>query len=93
MANFKVKLNFRGKDIIASYENGKLLVDDKDFEKHFIDMMPLVTYELPLPTGECNGVTMDDAEGMYKTFIDFYKAEVITPPSDDMFEFDPNVVY
>lgn len=93
MASFKVKLNFRGRNITASYAEGKLSFDDKEFEKHFIDMMPLVYYEMPLPTGECNGVTMDDAEGMYKTFVDFYKAEVIIPPSDDMFEFDPNVFY
>lgn len=93
MASFKVKLNFRGRDVIASYADGQLSVDDKKFKEHFIMMMPLVTYQMALPTGECHGVTMDDAEGMYKTFIDFYKAKVITPPSDDMFEFDPNVVY
>ncbi|MFC6323520.1 hypothetical protein [Companilactobacillus baiquanensis] len=93
MASFKVKLNFRGRDITASYDDGKLSFDDKEFEKHFIDMMPLVNYEMPLPVGETQGVTLDDPEGLYAAFIDFYKAEDIISPSDDMFHYDSNVVY
>ncbi|KRK64594.1 hypothetical protein FC72_GL000321 [Companilactobacillus tucceti DSM 20183] len=73
--------------------DGNLFIDDKEFEEHFKDMMPLVNYEMPLPVGETQGVTLDDPEGLYAAFIDFYKAKVINPPSDDMFDYDPNVFY
>lgn len=93
MASFKVRLKYKNKLINVKLYNGKLIFDDKEFEHHFKKMMPLVTYHMPLPAGEVQGVVDDDSEGLYRALVEVFKAETIEPPSDDMFEYNPNVIY